>query len=412
MKTVLAALVSLVLVAPVLAQDWPQWRGPGRDAVAKGFEVPSDWPENLTKKWSTEVGDGVATPALVGDRLYVHARQGGDEVIRCLDAATGEEIWQNKYATPGVGGAASGFPGPRCSPAVAEGKVVTLGVHGTTSCLDAETGKVLWRKNDYEGAEPRFATSASPMIVDGLAVFLLGDDRRGGLVAYDLASGEAKWKWEDDGAAYASPVLMTVNGVKSIVTPTAGNLAIVALADGKTVWMGRYTQGRYNATTPLVIGETVIYAGEGEGTTAEKFFKKDDEYTSEYVWQNGDNSLMYNSPVLKEKHFYGLSNANKLFCVDVTSGKTTWSADLPSSDDGGGGRGRGRGGYGSVVDAGSVLVALSPAGNLVVYEADAAEYKQLAVYKVASGGTYAYPVLSGNRIFIKDSDAVTLWTVE
>jgi outer membrane protein assembly factor BamB len=403
MKTALTALASLLLVAPALAQDWPQWRGMNRDAVAKGFDVPSDWPENLTKKWSTEVGDGVATPALVGDRLYVHSRQGGDEVIRCLNAATGAEIWQDKYATPAVRGAASGFSGPRSSPAVADGKVVTLGVHGTASCLDAKTGEVLWRKNDFEGDEPRFATSASPMIVDGTALFLLG----GGLVAYDLASGDARWKWEDDGAAYASPVPITVDGVKSVVTPTARNLAIISLADGKTVWMEPYSQAQYNATTPIVIGKTVIYAGENRGITAEKIFKQDDEYTSDYVWYNTDNSLKFNSPVLKDKVLYGFSNADKLFCVNAESGDTTWTADLP-----GGSRGSGRPGFGSVVDAGSVLLALSPAGNLVVFQADPEEYKQLAVYNVASGGTYAYPVLSGNRIFIKDSDSVTLWTIE
>jgi outer membrane protein assembly factor BamB len=294
---------------------------------------------------------------------------------------------------------------------VADGKVVTLSVHGITSCLDTATGKVLWRKNDFEGSEPQFATSASPIIVDGMAIFLLGGNRRGGLVAYDLAGGEQKWKWDGDGAAYASPVVMTVSGVKSIVTPTAGNLAIVGLADGKEVWVGGYSQGRYNATTPIVFGETVVYAGQGRGTTAEKFFKKDDAVTSEIVWENADNSLMYNTPVLKDKVFYALSSDNKLFCVNIESGETAWSAALPASSGGGGG-GRGRGGYGSVVDAGAVLFALSPAGDLVVFESNPKEFKQLASYKVASGGTYAYPVISGNRVFIKDGTSVTLWTIE
>jgi outer membrane protein assembly factor BamB len=103
MKTALVALAFLVLVAPAFCQDWPQWRGPDRDAVAKGFTVPSSWPASLTKKWGVEVGNGVATPALVGDRLFVHGRQGGNEVIRCLDAATGGEVWKDEYATPGVG---------------------------------------------------------------------------------------------------------------------------------------------------------------------------------------------------------------------------------------------------------------------------------------------------------------------
>lgn len=411
MKKALVALALFALVAPAYGQDWPQWRGPDRDAVAKGFAVPTNWPASLTKKWSAEVGDGVSTPALVGDRLLVHSRQGDNEVIRCLEADSGREVWQDAYSTPSVRGPASGFSGPRASPAVAEGKVVTLGVHGTASCLDVATGKVLWRKHDFEGSEPQFATSASPIIVSGKAIFLLGGNRSGGLVAYDLASGEPQWKWEGDGAAYASPVLMTVDGVECIVTPTAGNLAIVRVADGTLVWIGRYSQGRYNATTPVVFGETVVYAGETRGTTAEKFFKQDEEVTSEIVWKNDDNSLMYNSPVLKGKVFYGLSNNNQLFCVNVDSGETAWTADLPAGGESGGGR-RGRGGYGSVVDAGPVLFALSPAGDLIVFESNPKQFKQLASYKVASGGTYAYPVISGKRVFIKDSDSVTLWTLE
>src|SRR5262249_31840455 len=74
----------------IRAQDWPQWLGPHRDAKATGFKAPKTWPKELTKKWRVTVGSGVATPALVGDRLYVFSRQGGNEVIRCLKTADGE----------------------------------------------------------------------------------------------------------------------------------------------------------------------------------------------------------------------------------------------------------------------------------------------------------------------------------
>jgi len=369
----------------------------------------------MAKRWSATVGNGVATPALADGKLFVFARQDGNEVLRCFDAATGKEAWQDKYAAAGVGGAASGFPGPRCSPAVADGKVVTLGVHGMVSCVEAATGKVLWRKNDFAGSEPMFATSSSPMILDGACIVQTGGDRGGAIVAYDLTTGDEKWKWAGDGAAYASPVLMTVDRSQAIVTPTARNLVIVGTADGKLLWQGAYAQGRYNATTPVVIGQTVIYAGEGRGMTAEKFFTKDEKITSEYVWYNTDNSLMYNSPVLKDGVLYGLSSANDVFCVNVESGKTAWTAPLASDaqpSTGGGSRRGGRGGYGSIVDAGSVLFALSPAGELVVFEPDAKEFKRLAGYRVTKGGSYAYPVIAGNQVFIKDRDSVTLWVIE
>ncbi len=96
-----------------LAQDWPQWRGANRDAKVTGFVAPENWPKELTKKWSVTVGEGVATPALVGDRLYVFGREEGQEVVRCLDAATGEVRWQDKYATEGSSGPSSSYAGPR-----------------------------------------------------------------------------------------------------------------------------------------------------------------------------------------------------------------------------------------------------------------------------------------------------------
>ena len=77
-----------------LAQDWPQWRGPNRDAKAAGFKAPKVWPKELTQKWKIAVGDGVATPVLVGNKLYVFTRQEEFEIVRCLNEATGKEIWQ------------------------------------------------------------------------------------------------------------------------------------------------------------------------------------------------------------------------------------------------------------------------------------------------------------------------------
>ena len=87
---------SILVVAPAAAADWPQWRGPNRDAKATGFEAPATWPKTLTKKWSVKIGDGVATPALVGDKLYTFSRQDGDEIIRCLNTADGKELWNDK----------------------------------------------------------------------------------------------------------------------------------------------------------------------------------------------------------------------------------------------------------------------------------------------------------------------------
>lgn len=400
---VMVGCVMLLGANGVRAQDWPQWRGLHRDAKVTGFTAPKTWPKELTQKWKVTVGEGVATPALVGDKLYIFSRQEGNEVTRCLDAATGKELWQDKYPAEGATGPASGFSGPRSSPTVADGKVVTLGVRGTLSCLDADTKKVVWRKDDFKGSLPRFFTSSSPIVVDGLLIAQLGGDRNGGIVAYDLASGAEKWKWTGDGTAYASPVLDAVADGKMLVAETATNIVGIGAADGKLLWKTPFAvQGRgYNAATPIVDGPTVIYSGTNRGTNAVKIEKEGDGLAAKELWSNKENSVQYNTPVLKNGLIFGLSSGDSLFCINAKDGKTAWTAPV-----------KGRRGYGSIVDAGSVLFALTPSAELIVFEPSDKEFKQLAKYKVADGDTYAYPVVAGNRVFVKDRNTVTLWTME
>jgi outer membrane protein assembly factor BamB len=408
----------------VVAQDWPQWRGPARDGKTESFKAPGTWPKELKQNWKVTVGEGVATPALVGDKLYVFARTEGAETTSCLDAATGKELWKDKYDSLGASGPASGFSGPRSSPTVAEGKVVTLGVRGVLSCLNAADGKLIWRKDDFKNATPKFYTSSSPLVANGLCIAELGGgENPGGVIAYELASGKEKWKWSGDAPAYGSPVLMTVDGTKLVIAMTETKIVALTAADGKQVWETPFAvQGRgYNAATPIVDGQTLIYAGSGRGVTAVKLEKKGDGIAASELWKNTDNSVMFNTPVLKNGLLFGLSAGNDFFCINAKDGKTAWTAPSThaASEGGGGGGGgggrkggMGRGGFGTIVDAGSVLLGLTPASELIAFQPTDKAYTEVARIKVADTPTYASPVPSGNRLFVKDQDSVTLWAVQ
>ena len=412
-------LALLVGAIGVHAGDWPQWRGPNRDGKVTDFTAPQTWPKELTQKWKTQVGLGDASPALVGDKIYVFTRQGDDEVIACLNAGTGKEVWHDKYAAEKVTGPGSGHPGPRSTPAVAEGKVCTFGVGGVLSCLDAGTGKVVWRKDSK--AWPQFFTAASPIIVDGKCIAFLGGKAkgkgagqgRGEIVAYDLASGDEKWKWTGEGPAYGSPVLITVGDSKQVVTLTENSLIGVDVSNGKQLWKTAY-RSRYNSCTPIVDGQTVICSTvQGGGTVAFKIEKEGDGFTAKEAWKKSKAAGIYNTPVLKDGLLYGLSPSptggggrgmqqppNNFFCMNAQTGEELWTDKTQ------------RGQCGAVLDAGLVLLALTSDSNLVAFKPGNKEYTELAKIKVADTETWAYPIVTGNRVFVKDRDSVIAWAIE
>lgn len=387
---------TLLLGTTASAQDWPQWRGPNRDAKATGFKAPDTWPTELKKAWKVTVGDGVGSPALVGDRIYTFYRQGGDEVILCLNAADGKEVWKEKYAARPVTGVAAGFKGsepftgPRSSVAVGEGKVCTLGVSGVVSCVDAASGKLVWRKDTK--AQPKFYTSTSPLIVDGLCIVQLSE-----LTAFDLATGDEKWKGGGDGAGYGSPIVMTIDGKKQVVVLGDKSLTGVTLADGKVAWKTPFAQGRYQTATPIADGDMAICSG-----TAFTIAKNGSEFAAKQVWKDRA-PHQYNTPVLKDGRLYGLSGQGKtmnLYCQDAKTGMVLWTDE------------KSRGECGTVIDAGSVLIALTSNSELLVFKPSEKGYEEIMKYKVADSPTWAIPIISGKRIFVKDRDSMTLWTID
>ncbi|HOT73611.1 MAG TPA: PQQ-like beta-propeller repeat protein [Anaerohalosphaeraceae bacterium] len=384
--------------------DWPQWRGPQRDGKASGFSAPSQWPAELKQKWSVPVGLGVATPALAGRRLYVFTRQGDEEAILCLDADSGKEVWSNRYAAVAVTGAPGRFPGPRSSPAVGEGKVVTLGVGGVLSCLQADDGKLLWRTDPYSGVVPRFFTAMSPLITDAMAIAQLGGQGNGGILAFDLTTGQVKWQWTQEGPEYASPMILTAEGTRQIAALTEKSVVGLALEDGRLLWKLPFLplERSYNSVTPIVDGPVVVYSGASRGTFAVRIEKQGEQFVPVPLWENKEIATRYNTPVLHQGYLYGLSEKGNLFCLNAADGKLSWLDEVQ----------RDRGGFGAIVDVGSALMALPSNGELIVLEPDEKAFKQKVLWKTAQTPVYAHPVLDGGRIYIKDEQNLTLWTLE
>lgn len=174
--------------------EWPQFRGPNRDGAVASFAEPTSWPERLTRRWKVEVGEGHATPVLVGNRVYMFARQAQNEVMQALDADTGKVVWQTSYAAPvTVAPAAKPHgPGPKSTPTFANGRLYTLGMGGIVTAFDAASGKRLWQQPAGR-VLPLYGTALSPLVDRGLVVVHVGGHDQGTLTAFNASSGDARW---------------------------------------------------------------------------------------------------------------------------------------------------------------------------------------------------------------------------
>lgn len=400
----LAGALVLSSIISLSAQDWTQWRGANRDGKVSGFTAPESWPPELTMQWRESVGTGDASPVLVGDQLYLFTRQDDKEAILCLDAKSGAEQWRNEYVAAAVTGAGARHPGPRSTPALSDGKIVTLGASGILSCLDASSGKLLWRKDPFPGVVPRFFTSMSPLIVDGLCIAHLGGAGNGAMIAYEMNSGNEKWRWAEEGPDYGSPVLLKIDSKKMIVSPTEKSIVGVDLSDGKLLWKLPFVpQSRaYNAATPIVKGNTIIFTGAGRGTNAVQIEKQGEDFVVSELWSNSDLAVQFNTPVLKHELLYGYSNTGILFCLDALTGQTAW-IDTIKHD---------RSGFAAILDVGPVIMALPSSSELIVFKPLKEEYSELANIKIADSPTYATPVVAGNSIYVKDEKSITLWKIK
>ncbi len=395
-------ILMLIFSADLYSQDWTQFRGSRHDSKVTGFKAPASWPAELSQQWKDTVGTGDASPVLVGKKIYLHTRQGGDEVILCLDASTGKELWKESYPSATSTGPSASHPGPRSTPAVANGKIVTFGITGVLSCLDAATGKVVWRKENPTNAVPTFFTGMSPLIVDGVCIVHVGTKDKGEVLALDLNTGNEKWKWSGDGPAYASPSLMIIDGQKHIVVQTEKNLLALNFSDGKLLWqiaalpMLRF----YNCVSPYIDGNRIYYTGQGTGTKAIEVLKQGNSYTTKELWSSIEIGAKWNTPVLRNGFLYGFTDQRRIYCLNASNGQTGWIDAATNSD------------FATILDCGSVIIGFPSTGYLIVMKPDPKAYTEVAKYKVSETPVYAFPIVAGNLIYVKDAETLMLYKIQ
>ena len=399
LSQILPASAVIVLTATSIAADWPQWRGPNRDGKVADATVPQTWPKTLKEQWKVPVGIGHASPVVANGKIYVFARQGDDEVLLCLNAVTGKEIWRSSQPIAyQMHPAAVGHgKGPKSTPVISNGKVYTFGITGVLSSHDALTGKLKWRREfskQFPATSPWFGAAMSPVVDNGLLIAHVGGHDKGALMAFDAETGDVKWSNDLDGPAYGSPLVVNLAGVRQVINFTQKELVGVDVASGKLLWkLPAKSEYEENSVTVATHKDMLVISREGQGLAGIRLVKQGAEIVPQQVWNNKENQLYLNSPVLQGNVVFGMSALKKgqFFALDADTGKTIWQSP-------------GRMGENAAILnlAGKVLLLLTNEAKLIVQPVNAKEYAPAAEYTVANSPTWAHPVVLGNRILVKD----------
>ncbi len=322
-----------------VAEDWPQYRGPGRDGVwptPVSFD-PALRGSGLTvdERWRRPIGAGYSGIAIVGGRLFTMVSDGEDDYVVALDSEAGEEIWR-VGAGPTRPGGPGQLAGPISTPAVADGTVFALTPHGRLLALAADDGSVRWRRDlvtDLGAVEPRYGIAASPLI-DGRRVVVLVGGEEVYSAAFDVATGELLWSEKHgSGTSYASPIKATLGGIEQILIPSDAALYAVNPGDGSLLWSHDHGPQGMVDRMPLVLPQNRLFlplmsgglmlavraGGEGQGSEGQ-----DGAWQTEELWQTP--RLAQNThgpPLYHDGHLYGM-NGSLLVCLSADDGTVRW----------------------------------------------------------------------------------------
>ena len=386
----------LPLLPLLLAADWPQHLGPTRDGQSPETGLLRTWPAGgPAVLWSREVGSGWAGAAVAGDRLILFHRVGDDELVECLDPATGKPKWAAKYHTRYVDDF-SFDNGPRATPLIADGRVITFGADGDLRAWDLATGKGLWDHNvnkEYGVPKGFFGAASSPLIAGGKLLLNVGA-KGAGVVAFDPATGKELWKATDDPVSYSSPVAAKIGGEDLAVFFTRSGLLALAPDKGEVRCAFPFrprAQASVSAASPVVSGDRV-FLSTAYGTGAVLLTVKKGK--PEEVWQGNDIlSCHYNSPLLIKGHLYGIDGRQEggqaaLRCVEWDTGKVKWTKEAF--------------GCAALIHADGLVIACPEGGDVVLIDPSPDGYKELARAAVLERPVRALPALADGRLFVRD----------
>lgn len=382
-------------VSSEAALDWPQWRGPNRDAVSPETGLLERWPESGPEVlWRVPVGAGYSGVSVSDGRLYTLWDEAGRQYLFGLDASTGKELWRQEIGpafTHHYGN------GPRSTPIVNDGVVFAVGTGGLLLAASKDTGAPIWQHdlvNDYAADLPSYGYSSSPLVAGDRLIVEAGG-KKASFMAFDRKTGEVAWATGSDRPAYSSPINVVIAGVDQIVFWSAHGLHSVASDSGKALWDYSWetfcpvSGDPLNTGTPLFLSPDRIYISSGSGAAAIRVSREESSFNVKTLWESDSMRSDVNSSLLLGDHIYGFDRGT-LKSLDAATGEIGWKA-----------RGFQRG---SLIAADGRLIVLGESGNLALVDADPEEFVQTSSVKILEGKNWTAPTLAQGKLYLRNHE--------
>ncbi|MCK6483616.1 MAG: PQQ-like beta-propeller repeat protein [Phycisphaerae bacterium] len=402
--------VALFVIASDAAAQWPQWGGPRRDFTADAAKLATQWPDGGPKKlWSRELGDGYAAICVDDGKLYTLYRLDqkadeekgvkavADEVVVCLDAATGRTIWEHRYEAPLTKDMGMEFgPGPHSTPLIVGDRLVTIGCTMIMHCLDRKSGKPIWSHDfakEYKAEVIGRGYAASPIAWKNTIIVPVGGKGQA-VVAFDVADGRIAWKKHDFQITHASPLLINVDGEEQLVMFMGEEVVGLRPADGELLWSHPHkTQYGANICTPVWGRHNILFISSayGMGSRGIQLSRKDGKTTATELWYNAKMKIHFSNAVGVGDRVFGSSGDFGpcfLAAVNIKTGEFAWKErGIKKSN---------------LVYADGKLVVVAEDGMIALVQPGDSGATILAKATLLENNAWTVPTIVGNTLYIRD----------
>jgi outer membrane protein assembly factor BamB len=364
MSRSLLPLIFAFITHAAVAANWPEWRGPSGQGHSEAKALPTIWSETSGVAWKTPLpGRGHSTPVLWGDQIWLTTAiekaatpeeaerrlkaNTGDQPVTvlasvslraiCVDKTSGkilqdiemlnvkEPQWVhqlNSYASP--------------SPIIEEGRL--YGHFGSlgTACVDTKSGKVLWRNEDIQIMHENGPGSTPVLWKDLLVIHFDGSDQQF-IAALNKTTGKLMWKTARTGTmdprpqqrkAYGTPLIVTMNGQPTVVSPAADWVYGYDPASGKELWKLAYEGLGFSMSVRPVADESQVYFSTSYGKSQVIALKYAGLTTPEIAWRNNKNAPKMCSPALVNDLLFCVDDGGIVSCVDTKTGEALYRERL------------------------------------------------------------------------------------